>query len=331
MRFSKVLALLPLLFIFQTACTKKNDNTLWIYTSIYKNVISEMEPLLQKKFPGVNFQWYQSGSENVAARLNAELSTGKPQADLILTSDPFWYLELKSGGHLMNYLSSAASGLAPNLTDPDAAFSTVRICVQVIAFHKEAVTEPPKSWDDLKNPKWSKKISMASPLESGTALALVSQLAHKKGWDYFGGLSKNEILSAGGNSAVIQRIETKERPVGITLLENVLEAQKKGSPIGYVIPTEGAVLIPSPIAILAKTKKPDLAKQVYDYFYSPEMQNAVLHGRMHSPVLVGESPEGAPPFTKLSATGFEWNSKVLADLQAKREENKQRFAKEILH
>src|SRR3989338_8236695 len=82
-------------------CVKKETGkTIWIYTSVYKDVVSELTPIFEKKFPGVNFEWYQAGSETVAARVNAELATGRSKADLILTSDPFWYRELAERGHL---------------------------------------------------------------------------------------------------------------------------------------------------------------------------------------------------------------------------------------
>ena len=319
-----------LLALSLAACTKKNEKTVWIYTSIYKDVSAPMEPNLTKQLPGVEFQWFQSGSENAAARLHAELSAGRTMADLVMTSDPAWYLELKQAGKLLPYTSPKANLPA---SFKDEAFSIVRMPVAVIAYNANILkNEPsPMSWDDLKDPRWKSKISMASPLESGTSVTLVAQLAKKKSWEYFAALRKNEILSAGGNSSVIQRMETGERPVGIVLLENVLEAQKRGSPIVPVYPKDGSVLVPSPIAILAETKQPELVKQIYDYFYSETMQDAVVAGRMYSPAFPKKAPRGAIPFEEIQKNALPWNSAILNDLFKERESLKKKFTEVVLN
>ena len=52
---------------------------IWIYTSIYPSVLARMEPVLAARFPDVRFQWYQKGSEQVAA---AGLEAGKVEQGL---------------------------------------------------------------------------------------------------------------------------------------------------------------------------------------------------------------------------------------------------------
>lgn len=315
-------------------CTKRSDKkTLWIYTSLYKDVIAQMETKLRTRFPDVDFKWYQSGSENVAARLGAELASGKTLADLVMTSDPFWYLELKAAGHLLPYESKAAERVPDRFRDKDKAFTIVRVPTVVMARNTQAVppgTEP-KSWKELLDPKWTGKISMGSPLESGTSFTAVAQLVKKEGWGYFETLRRHGLLAAGGNSAVISRMETKERPVGIVLLENVLEAKKRGSPLEPIYPTDGAILAPSLIAILAKTPNPDLAKAVYDYFFDDEMQRANLEGRMYSPIPGFASPEGAREFKDVLASSFTWGPEVLESLYAQRESIKKQFLDVVLN
>lgn len=332
----KRILLLPITaLIVWAGCTRKeNHNSLWIYTSIYKDVIAQMEPLLESQFPGVEFKWYQSGSENVAARLSAELSAGGSSADLVMTSDPLWYLELKKAGHLLSYHSPQEARINPAFRDSDGAFSIARIPVMVIGYNTEAISpaDAPKSWSDLTNPKWKAKVSVGSPMESGTSFLTAIQLVRKKGWPYFQELRKNELMIAGGNSAVVSRIESKERPIGICLLENILEAQKRGSPISAIYPEEGVVLIPSPVAILARSKNPELAKRVYNFFLSDGMQKIIVHqGRMYSPVLPDEAPAGGRSFSALLATAIEWNPKVLEQLFQDRDEVKKKFMETILY
>lgn len=326
----RILIFLVSLSLF-TGCTRKSSKkALWLYTSIYKEVISELTPALEKQFPGVTFHWYQSGSENVAARINAELMTGRSKADLVLTSDPFWYLELSSQGHLLP-IPFKPRAVVSDWLDPSSSFATVRLPIAVIAYNSESYQLPPRKWSELLDKRYVNKISMGSPVESGTAFNVVSQLARAKGWDFFSRLRKNGILVAGGNSAVIHRIETRERPIGITLLENVLEARKRGSPVNFVYPDDGSVWVPSPIAVLAKTQEPELAKAVYRYFFSDEIQEAFIRGRMYSPVLTHRYPDGVKPYEWVLKRSLPWNHEVLASIFSQREEIKRRFVETVMN
>jgi len=312
------------------ACTKKDTTpTIWIYTSIYKNVLAEFDPLLKNKFPGVKIEWFQSGSEEVAGRLNAELSAGQSQADLIMTSDPLWYVELKKAGHLLAYETAATNRVPKMFQDPDHTFVVVRMPVAVLGHHT-SITVPPNSWKDLTASDWKGKVSMGSPLQSGTSMLLVAQMVNKYGWEFFSGMRTNEILSAGGNSAVVSRMETRERPVGMLLLENILEAKKKGSPIEVIYPKDGAILVPSPMAILKSSKNVSLAKQVYDYFLSDDIQKAIVRGRMYSPIEGIGDPEGAKPFKEVLSTAFEWTPELLEKLYEQRSALQEKFKTTVL-
>src|SRR5688572_7443427 len=101
MRFKNILvktAFLVLNLIFLGACTKSSSSdsgkVVWVYTSLYKDTIADMTPYLKKAFPDVEVKWFQAGSEEIAAKVNAEILSGNLQADLLLCSDRFWYEEL---------------------------------------------------------------------------------------------------------------------------------------------------------------------------------------------------------------------------------------------
>ncbi len=313
-----------------SGCTPRKS--VWIYTSLYKEVIAEMAPVLKAAVPEAQVEWFQGGSETIAGKLNAELAAGGPKADLILTSDPFWYLELKKAGRLLAYESPAAREVPAEFRDPDHAFVTVRMPVLVIGYNSEAfqAKELPESWKALLSSKWKDKISMGSPLESGTSFTAVAMLNRQFGWPFFEALRRNNLVAAGGNSSVITRMETKERPVGIVLLENVLKAMDKDSPVRPIYPLDGTIPVPSPIAILAATKQPEIARKVYDWFFSPQAQNAIIHGGMYSPLPRIVSPDKARPWADLRRHLTPWTPEVLEQVYQAREAIKTKFTEIVL-
>lgn len=58
-----------------------------------------------------------------------------------------------------------------------------------------------------------------------------------------------------GNSAVLRRIQSKERPVGWVLLENLLRLQKKDPRIKTIFPEDGVVIQANIMAITKKREK----------------------------------------------------------------------------
>jgi len=293
-----------------------------------------MKPVLAEEFPDIEIKWFQKGSEEVAAKVNAEIAAGGIRADLIMTSDPFWYAELKDGAHLLNYESPGAATVPEDLKDPDGAFATVRVPVMVMTVNSKNVpeSERPKTFKELTDPKWKGRIAMGNPLQSGSTFTTVAALAEKYGWEYFEGLKSNEIVSAGGNSSVLNRVATGEKDVGIILLENLLKARAEDAnyPISIIYPDDGAILVPSPIAIGANAKFPDAAKQVYDFMLSRAGQLAIVSGNMYSPVQAIASPPGARPWKDVYDSALvPWSADYLNQTRAKREEIKGNFGRII--
>lgn len=331
-------AVLAIAFTVGTgACSGDRDTrpTVTIYTSIYEHVIAALEPVLRESFPDIDVRFFQRGSEDVAARLNSEIAAGKVGADLVMTSDPFWYEELKEAGHFLEYRSPRASSIPADLNDPDGTFVTVRVPVMVMAVNpgRVRVDQRPRTFRDLANPVWAKRLTMGDPNRSGSFFTSVAALSKKYGWEYFEALRKNEIVAAGGNSAVLNRVMTGEKDVGIILLENVLQARQQNAkaPIEIIYPEDGGILVPSPIAILKATAAPDAARRLYDFFLSDTGQNALVGGWMYSPFDHIAPPPGARPWKDVfSTTLLPWTFDYLRETTKSREEIKRRFNNIVL-
>ncbi|MDF1700344.1 MAG: extracellular solute-binding protein [Planctomycetota bacterium] len=323
----RVLALLFLLAAVPqlVACGSEADEAFHIYTSIYPQVIEQMEPKLRERFPGVTFRWYQMGSEQIAGRIGIELETGSTPCDLLLTSDPFFYAQLAEAGHLLPYESPAAAEVPAGLKDPAGRYATVRVPLMVIAVNHEklAADQHPTSFADLADKRFAGKIAMGDPLKSGTTFTTVAAWVRGKGWPFIEKLAANDIVSAGGNSSVLRELESGARPVGVILLENLLPSLAAGAPITVIYPSDGAVPVPSPVAIMKQTDTPALAKEVYDFLYSPAMQAEIVAGFMYSPLPRNAPPEGGRPWGELAL--FPWDADALAWVKDERGAIKKRF------
>ena len=312
------------------SCTKKNEKTkVWIYTSLYKDTIADIQPKIAAEFPNIDVQFYQAGSEEVASKVQAESLAGKIQADILISSDRFWYEDLASKGNLISYKPAQTEKVEDFFKHPDGFYSTLSFPVMVIAYNSEAVKEAdaPKSFKELTDAKWKDKVSTGSPLASGTNFTTVAFLVKKYGWDYYTQLRKNNLIAEGGNSGVVRRLQSKERPVGIVLLENVLRLTKTDPRIKYVIPTDGAVIQSNVLAIVKKEANADASKKVADWMFGAEGQKAMARSFMYPSVSGELAPDGAPEFKKLEASAQPWTREFIGETMKSREQIKDQFSK----
>ncbi|HEX8701295.1 MAG TPA: ABC transporter substrate-binding protein [Myxococcaceae bacterium] len=284
---------------------------LWVYTSMYRHVIDAFEPLLKEKLPRVQIHWYQAGSEKVASRLEAERAAGAVRADVLATSDPFFYERLAREGALSRYASPNVLRVPRSLIDLDARYAAARLATMVLV-HRKGAEAPPASFADLASERWKGRAALGDPLTSGTAFTWAVSVQAKYGEEFFQKLRDRGAFVAGGNAAVLQKVESGEADVGVVLLENVLAAQARGSPVTVVWPEDGAVLIPGPVAIFQTTSNPVAAKALVDVLLSPEGQRIIVEkGDMHAVDARLPGPRGEPGLESLISRAQPWSPELV--------------------
>lgn len=327
--FAKTFAVVALFLLFFSGCGKKTaDNTVWIYTSLYPEVIAKFEKAFQEKFPDIEVKWFQNGSENVNAKLAIEEQAGKVKADLVMTADIFWYRKKAEQGFFEPYKPAMSFEMPAQFKDARDHYYTQRISTMVIAYNKKFVPDEdaPKSFTELALSKWKGKVAVGSPLESGTNFMLMNSLIYRYGYDFLQKLRDNDIMSAGGNSAVMQRIVSGERPVGMVILENVLSAQRTNPNIGFVYPSDGAVLIPGPIAIVKSSTNKEAAKKLYDYFLTEDAQKFTVSEFAYVTHPNAGQPEGTKPLKEILPQAFELSEKFFDFVQKEEGQFKTKYS-----
>jgi iron(III) transport system substrate-binding protein len=167
------------------------------------------------------------------------------------------------------------------LVDPEAHWEAVRVSTMVLA-HRTGEPAPP-SFAALLEPAWKGEVVIGDPLTSGTAFTWAVAMERAFGTDFFVTLRANGARIAGGNAAVLQKVEGGEAKVGVVLLENVLAAKARGSRVEMAWPSDGAVIVPGPVALLSTSRNPAAAKAFIDVLLSPEGQRVIRElGDMHA-------------------------------------------------
>ncbi len=282
----------------------------WVYTSLYRHVIDALQPRLEAALPGVTIHWFQAGSEKVAAKLEAELAAGGTPCDVLITSDPFLYERFKREGRWLRYVSPNGLRTPQRYVDLDGHYAAVRLSTMVLV-HR-AGTPAPASFAALTQPELKGEVALGDPLTSGTAFTWAVSMERALGSAYFQQLRANEARVAGGNAAVLQKLEGGEAKVGVLLLENALAAKAKGSPVEIAWPSDGAVVIPGYAGILASSAHPEAAKALIDVLLSPEGQQLIASpGDMHAVDPRVPGPRGTVSLAELLVRSAPWGEAML--------------------
>ncbi len=293
------------------------------YTSNRTTVAEKHARGFEKKY-GIKVQVFRSGSEKVIAKLEAESQAGRIQADVLNVSDPGYFFALQAKGGLVPYVSKHAATIPDAFKDREGHWTASRLTAMVIAYNTRLVpaAQAPRRWMDLTEPRWQGKLTIASPSYGGTSLNWAAGMVKLFGWKFFEDLAKQKPLLTEGHLPEMQLVASGERAIAAEM--NDYDARggiAKGQPIAIVVPEEGTVVIPTPVAILKASSRPNAAKLFVDYMLSEEGQAVFVEDQTLSARADVGPPAGAAALKDLKIVPMDW-----AAVEKQSEEIKTKFA-----
>ncbi|MCL2175477.1 MAG: ABC transporter substrate-binding protein [Treponema sp.] len=259
-----------------------------IYTSMYQEVIDKVKIELDKRFPRCHINFVYGGSGRLEHMIETERAAGRLGCDIIMTAEPTYALELKEKGLLHRYLSKEALNLAYDY-DREGYWHPVRINNMILAFNPDRYSKNsiPNSFREFANDTRVRgAISMRNPNISGTSLATLSALRDKYGYEFIDSLARQNVRIEYGSAGTIQKLENGEYRAAMILEETILQLREHGSRLEVIYPTDGTVMIPSPIMIInnrwSANKNSSSAQAIVDWFLSEYGQRVIVSGWMHS-------------------------------------------------
>jgi iron(III) transport system substrate-binding protein len=296
------LAIASLVFFSCSNATGLSGNLL-VYTSVPESFIKEICTEFSRSNSRVKVKYFRSGSETVMAKFKSESTSDLPSADIVWVSDFALGESLKRDSLLLRYESPEASGILPQLKDPDGNYCAARLLSMVLAYNTDNLTNPPHSYTDLLKPSYRGKIGIADPRQSGASLYAVTALLQypKFGPGFLKALRENGLVIVKDNETLVRLIGEGSLWLGLGLdyLVRSTNRSSPGLPVEYSIPNEGAVLVPSPIAIAAGSVNIEAGKAFIDYILSKKGQRLISAQGVAPVRLDVIPPRGIPTITQM--------------------------------
>jgi iron(III) transport system substrate-binding protein len=141
-----------------TELAKAEGGFTW-YTTLSTTALGQIQSAWAADFPDVKLTVYRGASEDVTARLLAEIRTGSGSADIVECNGPNMFIFQHKKNVLIPY---GTSPYRKNI-DPTFRFDTFtspHADMFVVAWNKNIVTDPPKTFEELGTEKWKGKLAM---------------------------------------------------------------------------------------------------------------------------------------------------------------------------
>ncbi len=297
------------------AASSNLSGKMTLYTSSVQADVDGLKAAFNKKYPNIAVTIYRDGTEKVIAKLRAEQEAKSVQADVLLIADAPTMENLKADKFLQPYTSPLAGAIDKQFVEAEGYYTGTKIINSGIAVNTTANLPKPATWKDLVKPEYKGKLVTPSPQYSGAAALNYTVFLNSKeyGADYLKGLQKNGIAVVQANGDALAKIISGEQPVGIVTDNGVRAAKAKGSPVEMIYPTDGAIPVTEPIAVVAGTKNLDAAKAFVDFVLSPEGQMLVA-SQNYIPLLASvPAPTGVPKEIKEFPVDASVVAKQIAD------------------
>ncbi len=245
---------------------------------VYGTLVPQSAALFHKGFEqkyGVKVEFWRGPSTQIVDRTLSEWRAGRPGFDVVEAGrEPMAII--KNGGVFTGYVPPSSEKFPEQFKEKDALTTIWRVLPISILYNTELVkpTEIPKSIDDLLDPKWRKKISMADPTRNITSVQYLWHLKKIKGekWlDFIRALAKQELHLVESLAPVPNDIVRGEAHVGIAFVKYV--KQYKG-PIDYVT-MDKYLSTANYMGLGANILHPNAGKLYIEYASSAEGQGIV--------------------------------------------------------
>jgi ABC-type Fe3+ transport system substrate-binding protein len=256
---------------------RKEGKVILYSAAIVNQALRPLADAFMKKYPFVKLTYWRGDTEEIVAKISAEVRANNVVADLV-EGTGVGELAVEAG-LTVPFSTPAANDLPEIYRDPRGNWASTRVSYFSIAYNTKLVApdQVPRTYDDLLDPRWKGKLAWRIGTSSGTPLFISSiRLARgeEKAAEYFAKLAQQKIINFGSGSArtLVDRVIAGEFPIALNIFaHHPLISKAKGAPVNSqllapVPTTAGTMVVPKGV------RHPFAAMLLADFILSKEGQ-----------------------------------------------------------
>ncbi|WP_224032522.1 ABC transporter substrate-binding protein [Paraburkholderia caribensis] len=251
--------------------TAKKEGSVTLYSSFAPSNLKALGDAFTKLY-GVKVNVLRDVDTPLMTKVDAENSSKNPLADVLTVTDLGYFNSRGSKGWW-------AKPVGPNFDDPqfdrtkylsnDGVFITGGF-VYVVGWNTDAVPKGIRSYDDVLNPVFARKVGVVDPAVSVATVSFYDYLAERNGPKYIDGLAALRPQIFAGMLPSGQALTSGQ--VSVAIAVQALTAEKaQGAPVDYWVPSPawGAAFR---TGIIAASTHPNAAQLLANFMISRQGQ-----------------------------------------------------------
>jgi iron(III) transport system substrate-binding protein len=283
--------------------------TLQFYSTVPRNLSDPLIRKFSELNPGITASLFQAGVETVLEKMELEIrANGRTQADVMWIEEPAAMAQFAADGVLAPQDVPDLANILPAYRDPQGRFVANHVAHVLIMYHTGRVSaqQAPQAWQDLTQGRYANQLVFSNPRISGTGAIIAAAMVQAFGWPFWEKIATLKPTLINGSQGMTAMIIQGERPIGAMQDYTIGEAMRKGQPVGYVMPAEGAVALPAYVGVAAGSKHPEAARRFYEFMISRDAATMLLSLGMFHTRADMPGPEGWPAASAVKTMPFDW-------------------------
>jgi iron(III) transport system substrate-binding protein len=237
------------------------------------------------------------------ARIDAEVNSGKPLADVVQVANEPFFNQLISKHELVNLKN------VPNVAAIPAAYRDQfyafahEVFVTSITYNTNVLKSAPANYLDVV--KLGKHAGIADPRLTGAASAITYLTMKLYGASFWTTVKDKGVGIFPSVTAMLPLAVSGELDAYIQTQGAGVCAEKQGEPVKVVYPAQGVIAIPQYTAVLAKASRPAAGELYASWVASPQGQQVITSNDCSFSARSGvQEPAGLPPLSSLNVLPF---------------------------
>lgn len=242
-----------------------------VYNAASEQQNKRITEAFEEKYPGIKLS-ITRGATELPTRVSAELSSGSDGADVLMYSDPNWFVDHEE--HLADIDSPATEGWKDDWWAVDGkAIQVTALPWSMIAWNTNTFPDGFENYEDLLDPSVKGKLGTRSEVSPSVA-GYLDHLETELGEEYLEGIADLDPKFYPSAVPLMQAVGSGE--VGVSNLgvpAAIAELQEAGAPIDFTYADPGFAYTHG-AASFTESKRPNAGRVFMDFLMSEEGQAA---------------------------------------------------------
>lgn len=286
------------------AAAKKEGTVTWYTTLIVNQLVRPMINAFEKKY-GIKVKYSRADGAGTTKKILTEARARNVHGDVF---DNTQIRGLIEAGAIEKFSVPNLARMPKKYVDPSGYWVASAFFILTAGYNTELVKNPPKTYDDLLDPRFKGKMAWKPNGISGApgfAGNLVEAWGKGKATAYLKQLAKQDVkVFSGSGRALLNQAVSGEFPVVLQIFNHhAVISAKKGAPVNWVAlePATNFLVI---MGKMANSPHPNAAKVLMNYIVSEEGQKVFQAANYlpADPTLKAKTPRLKPEHGGFTAT-----------------------------